>query len=114
MGQRFYTSQHSLSFSSFYSLTHDFVFCILFWCFTMTQGQWIATSGGKKEVAKAVLKITVPRFDNSELIASYDKTLIGRCMNPQKQDMKILLFMLPKIWQVEGRAVGVDLGLGRF
>ncbi|KAL0729774.1 hypothetical protein Bca4012_025867 [Brassica carinata] len=80
----------------------------------MTQGQWIAKSGGKKEVAKAVLKITVPRFDNSELIASYDKTLIGRCMNPQKQDMKILLFMLPKIWQVEGRAVGVDLGLGRF
>lgn len=40
--------------------------------------------------------------------------LIGQCMNPQKQDMKILLFMLPRIWNVEGRAVGVDLGLGRF
>lgn len=114
MGKRFYISQQALSFTSFYSLTHDLVSCILFWWFTMTQGQWIAKSGGKKEVAKAVLKITVPRFDNSELIASYDKTLIGRCMNPQKQDMKILLFMLPKIWQVEGRAVGVDLGLGRF
>ncbi|KAL0753575.1 hypothetical protein Bca101_091243 [Brassica carinata] len=53
-------------------------------------------------------------FDNSELIASFSKTLIGRCMNPQKQDMKILLFMLPRIWNVEGRVVGTDLGLGRF
>ncbi|XP_056844259.1 uncharacterized protein LOC130496302 [Raphanus sativus] len=35
-------------------------------------------------------------------------------MNPHKQDMKILLFMLPRIWNVEGRVAGVDLGLGRF
>ncbi|RID75786.1 hypothetical protein BRARA_B02811 [Brassica rapa] len=35
-------------------------------------------------------------------------------MNPQKQDMKILLFMLPRIWNVEGRVVGTDLGMGRF
>ncbi|KAG2330754.1 hypothetical protein Bca4012_019621 [Brassica carinata] len=35
-------------------------------------------------------------------------------MNPQKQDMKTLLFMLPRIWQVEGWVVGSDLGLGRF
>ncbi|KAJ4871893.1 hypothetical protein Rs2_46467 [Raphanus sativus] len=81
----------------------------------MTQGQWITKSGGKKvEANKPVLKITVPRFDNAELIASYDKTLIGRCMNPQKQDMKVLLFMLSRIWQVEERVVGTDLGLGRF
>ncbi|KAJ4885335.1 hypothetical protein Rs2_35428 [Raphanus sativus] len=81
----------------------------------MTQGQWITKSGGKTvEANKPCLKITVPRFDNSELIASYDKTLIGRCMNPQKQDMKVLLFMLPRIWQVEERVVGTDLGLGRF
>ncbi|KAG2311420.1 hypothetical protein Bca4012_025980 [Brassica carinata] len=35
-------------------------------------------------------------------------------MNSQKQDMKTLLFMLPRIWQVEGRVVGSDMGLGRF
>lgn len=63
-------------------------------------------------MAKPGLRITVPRFDNSELIASYSKTLIGRCMNPQKQDMKILLFMILRIWNVEGRVVGADFGLG--
>lgn len=39
---------------------------------------------------------------NTELIAGYAKTVIGRCMHPPKKDMKILLFMLPRIWQVEG------------
>ncbi|KAL0846931.1 hypothetical protein Bca101_020177 [Brassica carinata] len=78
-------------------------------------GNWIEKSGGKKvEMAKPGLRITVPKFDNSELIVSYSRTLIGRCMNPPKQDMKILLFMLPRIWNVEGRVAGVDLGLGRF
>ncbi|CAE6074831.1 unnamed protein product [Arabidopsis arenosa] len=35
-------------------------------------------------------------------------------MNPSKQEMKTLLFMLPRIWQLEGRVAGADLGLGRF
>ncbi|CAH2065430.1 unnamed protein product [Thlaspi arvense] len=28
-----------------------------------------------------MIKITVPRFDNTELIKGYNRTLIGRCMN---------------------------------
>lgn len=108
--------------SSFFSLlcfynTLKSLFSLCFWCLrlTMTQGQWVTKSGGKMvEANKPCLKITVPRFDNSDLIASYDKTLIGRCMNPHKQDMKVLLFMLPRIWQVEERVVGTDLGMGRF
>lgn len=28
--------------------------------------------------------------------------------------MKTLLFMLPRIWQLEGKIVGADLSLGRF
>ncbi|KAJ4885707.1 Uncharacterized protein Rs2_35800 [Raphanus sativus] len=81
----------------------------------MSQGQWVARSGGKKvEMVKAGVRVKVPRFDNSALIASFSKTLIGRCMNPPKQDMKTLLFMLPRIWGVEGRVVGTDLGLGLF
>ncbi|KAL0854104.1 hypothetical protein Bca101_059256 [Brassica carinata] len=80
----------------------------------MTQGQWITKSGGKMvEGPNPGLKISVPRFDNSGL-TSYAKTLIGRCMNPPKQAMKMPLFMLPRIWQVEGRVVGSDLGRGRF
>lgn len=65
-------------------------------------------------MVKSGIRVSVPRFDNSALIASFSKTLIGRCMNPLKQDMKTLLFMLPRIWNVEGRVAGTDLGLGRF
>ncbi|XP_013588146.1 PREDICTED: uncharacterized protein LOC106296541 [Brassica oleracea var. oleracea] len=35
-------------------------------------------------------------------------------MNPVKQEMKPLLYHLPRIWNVEERVVGADLGLGRF
>lgn len=95
----------NLSTAVFYLLGIIFGSCLNFFScgFTMTQGNWIEKSGGKKvEMVKTGLRITVPRFDNSELIASYSKTLIGRCMNPPKQDMKVLLFMFPRIWNVEG------------
>lgn len=59
-------------------------------------------------------RIKLSPFDNSALIAGYSKTLIGRCMNPSKQEMKTLLFMLPRIWQLEGKVAGADLGRGRF
>lgn len=67
----------------------------------------------KKKDSK-IMKIYVLQFDNSELIEGYATTLIGRCMNPNQQDIKGLLIMLPKIWKVEDRVVGIDLGLGRF
>lgn len=35
-------------------------------------------------------------------------------MNPAVQDVKALIVMLPKIWKVEDRVAGTDLGLGRF
>ncbi|ESQ44712.1 hypothetical protein EUTSA_v10003397mg, partial [Eutrema salsugineum] len=60
------------------------------------------------------MKITVPHFDNSELIEGYAMTLIGRCMNPPMQDMKMLLYMLPRILKVEDKVAGMDLGRGRF
>ncbi|CAA7019692.1 unnamed protein product [Microthlaspi erraticum] len=72
------------------------------------EGWWL-------EPLKPRLKITVvPRFDNTELIKGYSKTLIGRCMNPHKQEIKNLLYMLPRVWHVEGKVARVDLGLGRF
>lgn len=36
------------------------------------------------------LKISIPHFDNSDLVKSYSKTLIGRCMNPAKHVTKNL------------------------
>ncbi|EOA18149.1 hypothetical protein CARUB_v10006615mg [Capsella rubella] len=71
-------------------------------------------ASGKKVEMGQKRKVKVPFFDNAALIAGYDKTVIGRCMNPRKQDMKSLLFMLPRIWQLEDKVVGADLGLGRF
>ncbi|WZZ08614.1 hypothetical protein YC2023_094535 [Brassica napus] len=81
----------------------------------MSQGQWLVKSGGKKVQAPSLgLKISIPKFDNSNLIAEYSKTVIGRCMNPSKQVMKALLYHLPKIWNVDERVAGADLGMGRF
>ncbi|KAL0644712.1 hypothetical protein Bca4012_043002 [Brassica carinata] len=83
--------------------------------FVMSQGQWLVKSGGKKVQTPSLgLKISIPKFDNSNLIAEYSKIMIGRCMNPSKQVMKALLYHLPKIWNVDERVVGADLGLGRF
>ena len=82
----------------------------------MAQSQLIGKSGEMKGVegARKRLKISVPHFDNTSLIKQYDKTLIGRCMNPAGQDINALLVMLPKIWKVEDRVAGTDLGFGRF
>ncbi|XP_009139367.2 uncharacterized protein LOC103863369 [Brassica rapa] len=60
------------------------------------------------------LKISVAHFDNSALIRTYSKTLIGRCMNPVEQQMSALFTNLPKIWKLEERVTGSDLGFGKF
>lgn len=49
------------------------------------------------------LKVSVPHFDNTDLIKSYARMLIGRCMNPDEQIVKSLMMNLPKIWMVEER-----------
>ncbi|KAJ4885705.1 Zinc knuckle CX2CX4HX4C protein [Raphanus sativus] len=83
---------------------------------TMTQGHLLGCSEVTKteEGMRKRLKISVPHFDNSALIKTFSKTLIGRCMNPEEQDMKALLGNLPKIWKVEDRVLGTDLGFGKF
>ncbi|WZZ34705.1 hypothetical protein YC2023_018106 [Brassica napus] len=60
------------------------------------------------------LKISVAHFNNSALIKTYSKTLIGRCMNPEEQEMKALFTNLPKIWKLEEIVTGMDLGFGKF
>lgn len=86
--------------------------CILI----MAQSNLIGSSGEMKtgEGARKRLRITVPHFDNTAVIRAHAKTLIGRCMNPEVQDMPSLLMKLPKIWNLEERVVGTDLGLGKF
>ncbi|KAL0824384.1 hypothetical protein Bca101_048061 [Brassica carinata] len=82
----------------------------------MTQGQLLGTSGDVRdgEGTRKRMKISVPHFNNSALIKTYSKTLIGRCMNPPEQEMKALIQNIPKIWKLEDRVVGTDLGFGKF
>ncbi|KAG2299375.1 hypothetical protein Bca52824_035847 [Brassica carinata] len=82
----------------------------------MSQGQLVNNGGGLKngDGNRKRLKISVAHFDNSDLIKSYSRTLIGRCMNPDEQKVSSLLIMLPKIWHLEEKVVGVDLGMGKF
>ena len=84
--------------------------------FSMTQGQLVEKGGDmvSGEMARKRLKISVPHFDNSDLIKSYDMTLVGRCMNPEAQKVDALLVMLPKFWKVEERVTGADMGMGKF
>ncbi|KAG2269903.1 hypothetical protein Bca52824_064458 [Brassica carinata] len=75
------------------------------------QGLWIIMGqlvgkGGDMvngEMARKRLNISVPHFDNSDFIKSYDMTLVGRCMNPEAHKVDALLVMLPKFWKVEER-----------
>lgn len=82
----------------------------------MSQGQLLGNMGDMRngEGTRKRLKISVPHFDNSALIKSCSKVLLGRCMNPPKQEMKALLSNLPKIWNMVDQVTGKDLGLGRF
>ncbi|CAH2070503.1 unnamed protein product [Thlaspi arvense] len=87
--------------------------------YTMSQAICMVSGGRSKgnkgkETLPRRLKITVPHFDNTPLLNAYSKTLIGRCMNLVAQDIQSLLFMLPRIWKVEERVAGADLGMGKF
>lgn len=82
----------------------------------MTQSQLLGNVGDMKngEGTRKRMKISVPHFDNSTLTKTFSITLIGRCMYPEKQDMKVLIVNIPKIWNPEERVVGTDLGFGKF
>ncbi|KAL0641745.1 hypothetical protein Bca4012_102633 [Brassica carinata] len=70
--------------------------------------------GEERRRTRKRLKISVPHFDNSAIIKTFSKTLTGRCMNPEEQEMKALISNLSKIWKLEERVVGSDLGFGKF
>ncbi|KAG2273482.1 hypothetical protein Bca52824_068037 [Brassica carinata] len=111
------SSLQSITISNNFLIIVLLFFCdFLLYQINMSQGQLVGKSGNKNGTENVIkkLKISVPHFDNSALIKGYSRTLIGRCMNPSKQDVKLLITMLPKIWKVEERVVGADLGLGRF
>ncbi|WZZ03487.1 hypothetical protein YC2023_089408 [Brassica napus] len=60
--------------------------------------------------------VILPDVDNSELIARYQLSLVGRLFKKERRSVEALIALLPRpsIWDVEGRARGVDLGNYRF
>ncbi|XP_010467667.1 PREDICTED: uncharacterized protein LOC104747689 [Camelina sativa] len=50
----------------------------------------------------------------AQRIQQFSMTFIGRLMNPNVQRMESLLINLPKIWKMEDKVVGADLGQGLF
>ncbi|ESQ31063.1 hypothetical protein EUTSA_v10012224mg [Eutrema salsugineum] len=60
--------------------------------------------------------IVIPAFDNSDLLASYKLTLVGRVLNSEMQAHRVraLIALMPQAWNLEGRVQGVDLERGRF
>jgi len=111
-----------LGLSSFFELLWGAIFWVRFVGFwgvlgsgqEMSQIVLAGQSSSAVIVKPLKLKIKVPRFDNSALIQGYSKTLIRRCMNHMMQDMKSVLFMVPRIWKLEDRVDEAGIGLGRF
>ncbi|KAJ0229750.1 hypothetical protein HA466_0313600 [Hirschfeldia incana] len=59
----------------------------------MSQSQLVGSKGDARggEGSRKRLKVSVPHFDNSALIRSCSKVLLGRCMIPVEKEMKALL-----------------------
>lgn len=60
--------------------------------------------------------IRVPAFDNSDLIEKFKLTLVGRMFHSDGRSVEALLKHMPKrrIWDVEGRVRGMNLGNNKF
>lgn len=60
--------------------------------------------------------VILPDVDNSELIARFQLSLVGRLFNKERRSVEALIALMPRpnIWDVEGGARGVDLGNHRF
>lgn len=60
--------------------------------------------------------VILPDVDNSELIAQFKLSLVGRLFNRDRRSVEALISLLPRpsIWDVEGRVRGLDLGNHRF
>lgn len=111
----FLSVMHVLSFPFCFSFG-DSRFLVIQVLEKMSQSNMMSKESVEKSLAAVTMKlrIKVPHFDNSALVQGYARTLIGRCMNLNDQSMRNILFMLPRIWGVEERVAGANLGLWRF
>lgn len=67
-----------------------------------------------EENIRRVKRIKAPSLDTAALIKDNALTLIGRITNPFEQKIWALIQSLPRKWNLQGRAVGSDLGNNCF
>ena len=69
---------------------------------------------GRREDNEEIIR--VPAFDNSDLIEKFKLTLVGRMFHSDGRSVEALLKHMPKrrIWDVEGRVKGTNLGNDKF
>lgn len=72
-------------------------------------------SGRRRPQEEAEI-IKVPAFDYSDLIEKFKLTLVGRMFHRDGRSVDALLKHMPKrrIWDVEGRVRGTNLGNNKF
>ena len=60
--------------------------------------------------------IRIPECDLTEVSERFKRTLIGRVLHNGGRSIEAMISMLPRarIWNVQGRARGTNLGNGRF
>ncbi|XP_019096686.1 PREDICTED: uncharacterized protein LOC104768219 [Camelina sativa] len=114
-----FTRQHRLSFSHFLLLSFS---GDLRWL--VADRAWflrlVISSMSQSAIMKgkgSLMRTEVVKISNSVLaqrIQQFDLTLIGRLMNPGVQRIESLLSTMPKIWKLEDKVVGADLGQGTF
>ncbi|KAL0650187.1 hypothetical protein Bca4012_092878 [Brassica carinata] len=86
----------------------------------MTQSSLRVRKGGSSNVRRKLDSedeiIRIPDCDLDAVAESFRLTLIGRVLNLQGRSTDALIHLLPRnrIWNVEGRVCGTNLGNGRF
>ena len=73
------------------------------------KGKWTAAPIPAK---RPLLRI--PATDNNGLIAANKLTLIGRLTNSILQRTRVVIDVLPQVWNLEGRVEGRELGPEKF
>ncbi|XP_010482363.1 PREDICTED: uncharacterized protein LOC104761044 isoform X1 [Camelina sativa] len=81
-------------------------------CSLCTMAQ-LALNKGKASLLRTET-VNVSNTVLAQRIQQFSRTLIGRLMNPSIQRMESLVANLPKIWKLEDRVVGPNLGQGIF
>ncbi|WZZ88817.1 hypothetical protein YC2023_117396 [Brassica napus] len=58
--------------------------------------------------------IQLTEHDDSFVIKEYHMSLIGKILNPKKQNVEKLIQTMPHQWGLEDRITAIDLGNGKF